>query len=100
MECLVQGAERDFAGYTPSRHGLGVVRYDPTGAIQTLNSWITGKTDRARRAFIEQNQEELLSGVSRRAHEIYEQEGRPGGRELVHWRRAKTEHGLPEDSLL
>lgn len=33
----------------------------------------------------------LIEAVRRRAHELWEQEGQPAGRELDHWTRAEQE---------
>jgi hypothetical protein len=96
LDCLAASADRSFTGFTPLRHGLGVVRYDCNIAQDTLAKWYAGGANERRQLFVSFHREELLSAVSGKAFELYESEGRPEGRAVAHWQRAKAVLGLAD----
>jgi hypothetical protein len=89
---LHASANRDFAGYEARSHGLGRVRA-PAGAVGALdlgfdasslfspgNTSLAGSTRQA---------------IEQRAYWLWASAGRPSGRDLEFWCRARAELGVP-----
>jgi hypothetical protein len=100
LDCLADGSERDFVGFDPTKHGLGVIRYNPSAIMRTMDRWQAGTRAAGYRAFVDVHRERLRAAVAGRAHEIFEQEQPPDGHADDHWRRALAELGLPEAVVL
>lgn len=92
---IFKSATTDISGFDPARHGRGLARYDS----RWIRSSITAVGNRAPTAVYS----EFASGfdeLRQHAYALWEAEGRPNGRALDHWLRAKRACGVPDGVFL
>jgi subtilisin family serine protease len=90
LESLRATANRDFPGYDPRKHGLGRARASAggPGVGDAASSHIYAPGNVTLPAHLRQQVEE-------RAYHLWTADGRPGGRDLEFWMRAKATVGVP-----
>ena len=99
LECIAQSADKDWPNYSEKHHGLGVARYDPG-----VKSSVRHEGKRYSRVDLNPaplppvayTRNELEEEIRKRAYLIWEEEGRPHGRAVEHWMRARDELGVPQ----